>query len=283
MLNDVADLTDISRLWNLVSAFIVQYAFQIIGALFILLAGWWLSGMAGRAVSRAARRFHLDVTLAGFIAGAARIGVLALAIVAALNGFGITIAPLIAAAGAAAFGLTVAVQGTLGNLGAGAALIVTRPFKVGDLVTVKGIQGTVVEINLMSTVLTNDAGDRIIVPNRQISGEILTNAVSGRGVAITVPLPLKVAPDGAMADIARAIAAVPGVAAEPPVKIGIDALTGDGVTLDLRYWIAADGDAGRSRRPRPGRRARVRRSLRAPSRPSPPGAASRQSAGRVPG
>lgn len=242
MLNDVADLTDISRLWNLVSAFIVQYAFQIIGALFILLAGWWLSGMAGRAVSRAARRFHLDVTLAGFIAGAARIGVLALAIVAALNGFGITIAPLIAAAGAAAFGLTVAVQGTLGNLGAGAALIVTRPFKVGDLVTVKGIQGTVVEINLMSTVLTNDAGDRIIVPNRQISGEILTNAVSGRGVAITVPLPLKVAPDGAMAEIARAVAAVPGVAAQPPVKIGIDALTGDGVTLDLRYWIAVDAD-----------------------------------------
>ncbi len=247
MLNDVSDFTDLSRLWNIVSAFVVQYALQIIGALAVLLVGYWLSGIAGRAVARVGHRVHLDVTLVGFFAGAARIGVLTLAIIAALNGFGITIAPLIAAAGAAAFGLTVAVQGTLGNLGAGAALIVTRPFKVGDLVTVKGIQGTVVEISLMSTLLTNDAGDQIIVPNRQISGEILINAVSGRSVAVTVPLPIRVAPDAAMDEIARAVAAVPGVAAAPPVQTGIDALNGDGVTLDLRYWVATGADYQRVR------------------------------------
>lgn len=242
MLNDFSDFTDLSRLWNIVSAFVVQYALQIIGALFVLLIGYWLSGVAGRAVARVAQRFHLDVTLAGFFAGAARIAVLAVAIIAALNGFGITIAPIIAAAGAAAFGLTVAVQGTLGNLGAGAALIVTRPFKVGDLITVKGVQGTVVEINLMSTVLTNDAGDHIIVPNRQVNGEILINAVSGRGVAITVPLPIKFAPDAVMAEVAATIAAVPGVARHPAVKTGIDAMTGDGVTIDLRYWIETGAD-----------------------------------------
>ncbi len=242
MLNDFSDFTDLSRLWNIVSAFVVQYAFQIVGALFVLLVGYWLSGIAGRAVGRIAHRFHLDVTLAGFFAGAARIGVLTVAIIAALNGFGITIAPIIAAAGAAAFGLTVAVQGTLGNLGAGAALIVTRPFKVGDLITVKGVQGTVQEISLMSTLLTNDAGDQIIVPNRQVNGEILINAVSGRSVAVTVPLPIRFAPDAVMAEIASTIAAVPGVARHPAVKTGIDAMNGDGVTVDLRYWIETGAD-----------------------------------------
>ncbi len=242
MLNDLSDFTDLSRLWNIVSAFVIQYALQILGAVIVLLVGYWLAGVAGRAVARVAQRFHLDVTLAGFFAGAARIAVLAVAIIAALNGFGVTIAPIIAAAGAAAFGLTVAVQGTLGNLGAGAALIVTRPFKVGDLITVKGVQGTVVEINLMSTVLTNDAGDRIIVPNRQVNGEILVNAVSGRGVAVTVPLPITFAPDAVMAEIAATIAAVPGVARHPAVKAGIDAMTGDGVTVDLRYWIETGAD-----------------------------------------
>ncbi len=242
MLNDFSDFTDLSRLWNLVSAFVVQYALQILGAVIVLLAGWWLSGIAGRAVARVLHRVHLDVTLTGFFAGAARIGVLSLAIIAALNGFGITIAPLIAAAGAAAFGLTVAVQGTLGNLGAGAALIITRPFKVGDVVTVKGVSGTVAEISLMSTTLTNDAGDQIIVPNRHINGEILINAVAGRGVTVTVPLPIRFAPDAVMSEIAATIAAVPGVAANPAVKTGIDAMSGDGVTIDLRYWVKAGAD-----------------------------------------
>lgn len=239
MLNDVAEL---SSLWSIVSAFVVQYALQIVGAVAILLVGWWLAGLAGRGVAKLARRVHIDVTLAGFFAVAARAGVLALAGIAALNNFGITIAPLIAAIGAAAFGVTVAVQGTLANLGAGAALIVTRPFKVGDSITVKGVSGTVLEISLMSTLLTNDAGDQIIVPNKQINGEILINAVSGRGVTVTVPLPISVAPDAAMDEIARTVAAVPGVAAQPPVKIGIDALTGDGVTVELRYWVAVGAD-----------------------------------------
>lgn len=239
MLND---FDDVSRLWNIISAFVVQYALQILGAVVILLVGWWLAGLAGRGVAQLSRRVHIDVTLAGFFAVAARAAVLTLTAIAALNNFGITIAPLIAAIGAAAFGITVAVQGTLANLGAGAALIVTRPFKVGDLVTVKGVQGIVQEISLMSTVLTNDAGDRIIVPNKQINGEILINAVSGRGITVAVPLPISVAPDAAMDEIAGTVAAVPGVAAQPPVKIGIDALTGDGVTVELRYWVAVGAD-----------------------------------------
>lgn len=239
MQNEFADIT---RLWTIVSTFVVQYALQILGAVVILLVGWWLAGLAGRGVAQLARRVHIDVTLAGFFAMATKVAVLTLAGIAALNNFGITVAPLIAAIGAAAFGVTVAVQGTLANLGAGAALILTRPFKVGDSITVKGVSGTVQEISLMSTVLTNDGGERIIVPNKQINGETLVCAAGGRVVVVAVPLPVAVAPDPAMAEIARTIAAVSGVASNPPVKIGIDALTGDGVTVELRYWVAAGAD-----------------------------------------
>jgi small-conductance mechanosensitive channel len=80
------------------------------------------------------------------------------------------------------------------------------------------------------------------VPNKQINGEILTNAVSGRGITVAVPLPITIAPDAAMAEIAQVIAAVPGVASKPPVDIGIDALTPDGVSVELRYWVAAGAD-----------------------------------------
>ncbi len=236
------DFADITRVWDIVSAFVVQYALQILGAVVILLVGWWLAGLAARGVAQLARRVHIDITLAGFFAVATKAAVLALTVIAALNNFGITIAPLIAAIGAAAFGITVAVQGTLANLGAGAALIVTRPVKVGDVITVKGVSGVVQEISLMSTILTNDLGDHIIVPNKQINGEILTNAVSGRGISVAIPLPIAIAPDAAMAEIAQAIAAVPGVASKPPVDIGIDTLTPDGVTVELRYWVAAGAD-----------------------------------------
>jgi small conductance mechanosensitive channel len=60
---------------------------------------------------------NMGVTLAGFIGNVVRLVVIAF--IVTLKKFGITIAPLIALAGAAAFGATFAIQGPLSNYGAG--------------------------------------------------------------------------------------------------------------------------------------------------------------------
>ena len=176
------NLTALQKLLDQAVAFAVTYSFQILGAIVLLVVGLKCASWLGGMVFGLCQRKNMDVTLAKFLGGATRLAVMAMVIVITLGNFGITITPLIAAIGAAAFGTTVAIQGPLANFGAGLSIILTRPFKVGNTIAVKGASGVVDEITLSATILVGSDGERIIVPNRQIVGEIITNSAEHRTI-----------------------------------------------------------------------------------------------------
>ena len=115
-----------------------------------------------------------------------------------LGNFGITIAPLIAIAGAGAFGATMALQGPLSNYGAGLSIIMARPFVVGDTITLGSVSGVVDDISLGATRLLGEDGERILVPNREIVGQIIINSDHRRVVQSKIYLAYD-------ADVAQAI------------------------------------------------------------------------------
>jgi small conductance mechanosensitive channel len=84
---------------------------------------------------------RLDITLAKFLGSVVKVVVLAFVFIIALGKFGISMAPFIAAVGAVAFGSSLALQGPMSNYGAGFVIVVTRPFVVGNTITVKGVSG----------------------------------------------------------------------------------------------------------------------------------------------
>ncbi|MDD9918213.1 MAG: mechanosensitive ion channel, partial [Rhodospirillaceae bacterium] len=114
-------------------------------------------------VARLCERKALDVTLSRFLGNVVKILVIIFVIIATLGNFGITIAPLIALAGASAFGATFALQGPLSNYGAGLAIILTRPFVVGNTVKIQNVSGVVEEVSLAATVLRGEAREPITV------------------------------------------------------------------------------------------------------------------------
>lgn len=232
-------IATINKWFDTAASFLVAYSFQIVGAIVFFVIGLKVAGWVAGLVVRLGQRKNLDVTIVGFAANVVRIIILAMVIIATLGNFGISIAPLIALLGASAFGATMAIQGPLSNYGAGLTLILTRPFAIGDTVTVKGVSGVVEDITLASTFLVGEDGERVMVPNRQIVGEILVNSRGHRIVEGTV----KIAHDQ---DIARAIAAVrdalkrvPAVVKEPAPEVGVQAFTAGDVTIALRYWAPA--------------------------------------------
>jgi small conductance mechanosensitive channel len=229
-------LDELNRLGLVALNYVVQYAFQATGAVVILLLGWWVAGLVAQAARRLGERVHLDVTLTYFFAGAVRLAIIALVVIAALGNFGITVAPLIAAVGATAFGITVAIQGPLSNFGAGVVIILTRPFKVGDTISVKGVSGVVDAINLSDTILVSDDGDRISIPNKQVNGEIITNSAEYRLVETAVKVPLRLRPEQAIDAIHQVLAAIAGVAADRAPELGVREIADDGVVIGVRYW-----------------------------------------------
>lgn len=154
---------------------IAQWAGRIGWALLILVIAWWISGNARRAVRRAIANSNLDPTLGKFFSNLARWGILAVGAVTALGKLGLETATFATVIGAVGLAIALGFQGTLGNLAAGVVLLVFRPFKVGDVISVSGVSGSVDEIDLFSTHVDTADGRRIVVPNAQIATSVVEN------------------------------------------------------------------------------------------------------------
>ncbi len=149
---------------------------DLVLALLILIIGFFIAGWVKRrilSVSNRSKRF--DVTIAGFLGNLARYAILALTVIFILQNFGVQTTSLVALVGAAGLAIGLALQGVLGGIAAGVMLVLFRPLKVGDFVSVNGVMGTVKGISIFNTELATLDNVQVIVPNTEIWGNTITN------------------------------------------------------------------------------------------------------------
>ncbi len=220
--------------------FLVAYGFQILGAIVILIIGLKVSGwVAGRVVVMCEKR-NFDPTLSRFGGNVVRIIMIGIVIIITLGNFGITIAPLIALAGAGAFGLTMALQGPLSNYGAGLAIILTRPFVVKNTIRVRGTYGVVEEIKLSHTELRGDDGELITVPNKEIVGQVLINSQENRIVEPRIFIAAGQDVERAIAAVRGAIEAFPRGEDIPAPQVGVHDFAYGGTVVGARFWVPSE-------------------------------------------
>ncbi|HXD04412.1 MAG TPA: mechanosensitive ion channel domain-containing protein, partial [Burkholderiaceae bacterium] len=133
-----------------------------------------------------------------------------------------------------------------GNGIAGLTIMVTRPFKVGDFISVAGEQGAVEDITLFSTTLGHADMSKVVIPNRKIVGEILHNCHSIRQLGIEVGVSYKTDVVAAVETIHEILRANPRALKDPEPVVGIARLRDSCVVLAVAPWVdAADyGPAG---------------------------------------
>ncbi len=231
------ELNQITKITDIVIDYLINYGFQLLGALVILLVGFLLARSLGNMMRRIGEKRSWDPTLTQFLANLLRLIVLGMFVVIAASKLGLTISPLIAAIGAATFGLSLALQGPVSNYGSGLALILTRPFVVGDTISILDRDGVVEQITLSQTVLITEDGERIHIPNRQVLGEIFHNSKENKLAETLLLLPSDADPAQAIAVINQTLAGQSALAAEPGPQVGIDAFTPLGVRLGVRLWL----------------------------------------------
>ncbi len=156
--------------------FLIDIAGQVMLASVILIVGFFLAGFFRRRIIRLAERSrHFDKTMGGFLANIVRYGLLALTIIFVLQNFGFQTASLIALLGAAGLAIGLALQGVLSGVASGVMLVVFRPIKVGDFVSVNGVMGTVKDISIFTTELATLDNVQIIMPNTSVWSSTITN------------------------------------------------------------------------------------------------------------
>ena len=235
-----SELDTLQSLINTGIAFGVAYGFQILGALIILVLGAYVARVLSRVVLRLAEKRGLDITLARFFSSTVRIMVLMFVVIIALGKFGITIAPFIAALGAIAFGGSLALQGPLSNYGAGLSIILSRPFVVGNTLTVRGVSGIVEEVRMAATILRTEDGEEITIPNKKLVGEILLNSFDNRIIETTIGISYADDPGAAIQVMRDTLAKIDDVTKEPAPQIGIDDFGDSSIDIGLRYWVPTE-------------------------------------------
>lgn len=232
----IEELNTLQQIYATVVDFLVNYSFQLVGAVLILIVGVIVGSWVARALLRALERRNLDVTLRQFIASTARLAVIVLFVIIALSKLGISMTPLIAAVGGLALGASFAIQGPVSNYGAGLVIILTRMFKVGDTITVQACSGVVEEITLAVTRLRAEDGEDIVIPNKHIVGEIHRNSYAYQVVESEIGIAYQADPRRAIDIINGVLDRIDGVAAAPSAQVGIDAFRDAGIAVAYRYW-----------------------------------------------
>ncbi|SEW19186.1 small conductance mechanosensitive channel [Cognatiyoonia koreensis] len=156
--------------------FLIGFAGNLIGAIFILIIGFIIAGIMNRRVRRIGENHaNLDNTLFNFLGNIARYTILAFTTLFVLNTFGVQTTSIIAVIGAAGLAIGLALQGTLSNVAAGVMIILFRPLKIGDFVEVNGVMGTVKEITLNYTEIADVGNVMVVVPNSEVWGNTIKN------------------------------------------------------------------------------------------------------------
>ena len=206
-------------------------------AVFIIFLGFWIAKNFSKLVLKICGKREIDVTLARFFASFSKLVIIAFAIIIALSKLDIEITPFIALLGAGAFGLSLAVQGPVSNYGAGIVLIITRPFKVSDTLTLNGLTGIVDCVNLGNTQLVNEDGERITIPNRSVLGEVFINSNDYRIIEAAVGVDYDTDPEKAIRCVSGAIKKVEGIATGRNPEVGIDEFADSSINIGYRVWV----------------------------------------------
>lgn len=154
---------------------LVQYGERAVGALAILVVGWFVARAFTGAVRKALARGHVDVTLARFLGNLTQMSALTFVVLAAISKLGVETASFVAVLGAAGFAVGFALQGSLSNFAAGVMIMIFRPFKAQDVVDAGGTSGVVDEVGIFHTVILTPDNKRVIVANSSVTGGNITN------------------------------------------------------------------------------------------------------------
>jgi small conductance mechanosensitive channel len=215
----------------------------IVGALVLLVVGWWIAGRAQRAMAAVLeRQSRIDAMLSGVIASIVRYAILIVVVVAVLGQLGIQTTSILAALGAAGLAIGLAMQGTLSNIAAGMMLLWLRPFKVGDYIDAGSAAGTVKGLGLFATELHSWDGIFQFVPNSELWNKKIINY--SRLSTRLVDLAFGVSYEDDLAkgqEVLRTIAGEDNrVLSDPAPQTFVDELGDSAVVLRLRVWGSND-------------------------------------------
>lgn len=218
---------------------VLAYAGKGFVALLIFLIGKWIARRITNVLVRLMKSRDVDVTLIKFLEGIIYYALLASVVIAAAGQLGIKTTSFLAVLGAASLAIGLALKDSLSNFSSGIMLILFRPFKVGDVVTIGGETGKVEAVSVFSTILNTGDNQKKIIPNGAISNATITNITANptRRVDLVVGIGYDDDIRKAKGTLEAILAADTRILQDPAPTVAVSALGASSVDLVVRPWV----------------------------------------------
>lgn len=226
------------RVIDVVTEYAIRYGFQALGAAIVFAAGALVARWGGALVQQRLERQEMEAPVRMLLVKSVQAVILLFGVIAALSQLGVQIAPLLAGVGVAGLGVGLALQGVFSNVVAGLSIIFTKPYRVGEHISLLGVEGDVVAINLFSTILVHPDRSVVVVPNRKIVGEILHNFSTIRQLHLKVGVAYSTNLNEALVILREILAQNADVLTDPAPVIRISELSDSAITISVDPWVS---------------------------------------------
>jgi small conductance mechanosensitive channel len=211
---------------------------NLVTAVVFLLVTVLVARLVRRGIDTALRRTSTEAHVNLLVAKLGHFGVMLIGAVVTLSIAGVNLSVLVGSLGLVTVALGFALQDILSNFVAGIVLLLEHPFTKGDHIVIAEAAGTVEDIRVRATRLRTADGQLVVVPNKLLFTQVLSNASATTGRRLEVAV--KVTPGQDVAQVREALPAVAGevdgVLATPTPRVLTTDLVSDAVELRLLFW-----------------------------------------------
>ena len=231
--------TDYSQLFNNIIGDLIWIAVKLFCAMAIWVIGRWVIRRIMKLVRRTFERREVEPSLRTFLDSMIRFILSTLLILTVIQMLGVNMTTIVALFASATLAIGMALSGTFQNFAGGVMILLLKPYRVGDYITVQGQSGTVTQIKLFSTQILTTDHQTIYIPNSSISTSIIDNYSEApmRRVEITVDVAYGSDVERARSVILALCAEDTRIAPDPAPVVYLSGLADSSVRVMLRLWV----------------------------------------------
>ena len=220
----------------------IDIGLKVLAALAFWVIGRWLIGRVIGLMQAAMNRNHVDPTLTKYLGSIIAIALNIALVLGILGYFGIETTSFAAMLAGAGVAIGAAWSGLLGNFAAGAFMLILRPFKVDDFVSIGGVVGTVHELGLFGTTIVTPDNVMTLIGNGKIFGDTIQNfsVLPVRRVERVAQLANGVDALDAIARLKAAVALIPNVSTDMPPEVNLFDMKLEGPQIAVRPYTHTD-------------------------------------------
>lgn len=219
-----------------------QAAPKLLGAVIILVVGWYLASLVSSLLRKAMQRGRADGGIVSFVYSLTKIALRIIVFISVASQLGVNVNSLIAAIGAAGVTAGLALKDSLSNLASGALIIINKPFHVGDYLETEGLQGTVSRIEIMYTTLVTFDNKEVIIPNARLTANNVTNFTAQKTRRLDLNYTVSYRDDllQVKALLGELVERNPRALKDPAPIIAVTEHQESGVCVAVKVWCASE-------------------------------------------